>query len=49
MDLEPGVIGALRVLPLGELFCPENLVNQNGGAGSNWAKGHYKKARYEFF
>jgi tubulin beta len=26
-DLEPGVIGALRASPLGELFRPGNLVN----------------------
>jgi hypothetical protein len=36
MDLEPGVIGAVRASPFGE-----RLVNQNEGAGSNWAKGHY--------
>jgi hypothetical protein len=45
-DLEPGVIGAVRALPLGELFRPGNLVNhknQNAGAGNNWAKGHYTK------
>jgi hypothetical protein len=32
-----------RGRPLRELFRPENLVNQNAGAGSNWAKGHYNK------
>jgi len=37
-DLEPGVIGAMRASPLGELYCPENLVNRNAGAVSNWAK-----------
>jgi hypothetical protein len=26
-DLEPGVIGAVRASPLGELFLPGNLVN----------------------
>jgi tubulin beta len=36
MDLEPGVIGA--VTPFGEFFHPGNLVNQNAGAGNNWAK-----------
>ena len=40
-DLEPGVIDAVRASPLGELFRPDNLVNQNAGAGNNWAKGHY--------
>jgi hypothetical protein len=33
---EPGVIGAVRASPLGELFRPGNLVNQN--AGINLAK-----------
>jgi hypothetical protein len=32
-DLEPGVIDAVRALPLGELFRPGGLVNQNTGAG----------------
>jgi hypothetical protein len=40
-DLEPGVIGALRASPLGELFCPGDLVNQNAGAGNNWTEAHY--------
>jgi tubulin beta len=34
-DLEPGVIGALRASPLGDLFRPGNLVNQDAGAGYN--------------
>ena len=42
-DLEPGVIGAVRASPLGETFRRGNLVNQNAGAGNNWAKGHYTK------
>ena len=33
---EPGMIDAVRASPLGELFRPGNLVNQN--AGNNWAK-----------
>jgi tubulin beta len=33
-DLEPGVIDAVRALPLGELFRPGNLVNENAGAGT---------------
>jgi tubulin beta len=37
-DFEPGVIGALRASPLGELFRPGKLVNKNSGAGNNWAK-----------
>jgi tubulin beta len=40
-DLEPSVIDAARVSPLGELFHPGSLVNQNVGAGNNWVKGHY--------
>jgi hypothetical protein len=40
-DLEPGVIGAVRALPLGKLFCPGDLVSKNAGSGSNWAKSHY--------
>jgi tubulin beta len=40
-DLEPGVIGALRASPLGELFRTGNPVNKNAVADNNWAKGHY--------
>ena len=47
-DLEPGVIGALRASPLGELFRPENPVNKNAGAGSNWVKAHYNSA-WQFY
>jgi hypothetical protein len=43
-DLEPGVIGAVRASPLGELFRPGKLVNRNAGAGNNWARANYKKA-----
>jgi tubulin beta len=39
-DLEPGVIGAVRPLPLGDFFRLVSLVNQNAGSGSNLAKGH---------
>jgi hypothetical protein len=42
-DLEPGVIGAVRASPLGEHLRPGNLVNQNAGAGNNWAKAHIQK------
>jgi hypothetical protein len=49
LDLGPGVIDAPRALPLGELFRPGNLVNQNAGAGNNWAKGHYSRAGGDFF
>jgi hypothetical protein len=47
--LELGVISALRTSLFSKLFCPGNLVNQKPGVGSNWAKGHYTKARHECF
>jgi tubulin beta len=31
LNLEPGVIGAVRASPLGELFRPDNLVNHTHG------------------
>jgi hypothetical protein len=46
-QLEPGMIDALRASPLGELFRPGNLVNQN--AGNNWAKGHFRRAGHQLF
>jgi tubulin beta len=46
---EPGMIDAMPASPLGELFRPGNLVNQNAGADSNWAKGHYINARCDIF
>jgi tubulin beta len=46
-DLEPGVINALRVSPLGELFRPGNLVNHT--RGQCWAKGHYRGVEHQFF
>jgi tubulin beta len=45
-DLEPGVIGALRASPLGQLLRPGNLVNHK--RGQNWAKDLYKRAECEF-
>jgi tubulin beta len=44
---EPGIIGAVRASPLGELFRPGNLVNRN--AGCNWAKGHFRRAEHQLF
>jgi tubulin beta len=38
-DLEPGAIENVRASPLGEVFRTGNFVNQNLGAGKNWAKG----------
>jgi hypothetical protein len=50
-NLEPGVIDAARVSPLGDLLLirPGNLVNPNAGAGSNWAKAHYTEAGCESY
>jgi tubulin beta len=43
-DLEPGVIDTVSASPLGVLFRPHHLVNQNAVAGNNWAKAHFTKA-----
>jgi tubulin beta len=48
LELEPGVISAVRASPLGEHFRPVNLVNQNACTGNSWAKGHFTKAWHEF-
>ena len=44
---EPGMINAVRASPLGELFRPGNLVNQN--ASNNWAKGRFRRAEHQLF
>ena len=41
-DLEPGVIGAVRASPLGNLFRPGILVSHT--RGQKWAKNHYRRA-----
>jgi len=41
VDLEPGVIDAIRSSSLGTLFKQDNCINARDGAGNNWAKGHY--------
>ena len=41
MDLEPGVVDAVRAGPFGQLFRPDNFIFGMNGAGNNWAKGHY--------
>jgi len=41
VDLEPGTMDTIRQGPYGQLFRPDNFVNGQGGAGNNWAKGHY--------
>ncbi len=41
MDLESGVLDGIRSTALGNLFRPDNYIFGSGGAGNNWAKGHY--------
>lgn len=41
VDLEPGVMDAVRSGTYGNLFRPDNMVFGQSGAGNNWAKGHY--------
>lgn len=41
VDLEPGVMSAMREGVCGDLFRPDNIVFGQSGAGNNWAKGHY--------
>jgi len=41
VDLEPGVVDAVKAGAYGELFKPDNFVFGQSGAGNNWAKGHY--------
>jgi tubulin beta len=43
---EPGVIGAVYVSPLAELFHQENLVNHT--RRQNWAKGHFRRVENQF-
>ena len=40
-DLEPGTMDSIRGGKYGKLFRPDNFVHGQGGAGNNWAKGHY--------
>lgn len=41
VDLEPGVMDAVRSGTYGNLFRPDNFIFGQSGAGNNWAKGHY--------
>ena len=41
VDLESGVLDSIRASPNGQLFRPDNFISTSGGAGNNWAKGHY--------
>jgi tubulin beta len=45
--IEPGIFDAVCASPLGEIFRPGNLVNQN--ASSNWAKGHFSRVEHQLF
>jgi hypothetical protein len=49
-DLEPGVIVAVSLSRRSASFFarPYNLVNQNAGAGNNWAEAFYTQAGHEF-
>ena len=40
-DLEPGTMDSLKSGRYGDLFNPNNFIHGQGGAGNNWAKGHY--------
>ncbi|KDQ09899.1 hypothetical protein BOTBODRAFT_36712 [Botryobasidium botryosum FD-172 SS1] len=41
IDLEGGVCNRIKSGPLGQLFRPDTFIHAEGGAGNNWAKGHY--------
>jgi len=41
VDLEPGVVDAVKSGPYGGLFRPDNMICGAAGAGNNWAKGYY--------
>jgi len=41
VDLEPGVLDAVKASPMGNMFRPDNFIHAQSGAGNNWAKGHY--------
>lgn len=41
VDLEPGVLDAVKATKCGSLFRPDNFIYGQNGAGNNWAKGFY--------
>eukprot|EP01123_Difflugia_compressa_P000514 TRINITY_DN10596_c0_g1_i1.p1 TRINITY_DN10596_c0_g1~~TRINITY_DN10596_c0_g1_i1.p1 ORF type:complete len:450 (+),score=86.62 TRINITY_DN10596_c0_g1_i1:3-1352(+) len=41
VDLEPGAMQNIKNDKIGQLFKPSNYIYGQGGAGNNWAKGHY--------
>lgn len=49
IDLEPGVLNAIRSSPHRDLYNTENFFTSTdgGGAGNNWASGHRQGAEHE--
>lgn len=41
VDLEQGCLDNIHNSPFGELYKPDSFIFGAGGAGNNWAKGHY--------
>ncbi|XP_044763710.1 tubulin beta chain-like [Coccinella septempunctata] len=41
IDLDTMNLNVVRAGPYGQLFRPDNFIWSEGGAGNNWAKGHY--------
>lgn len=41
VDLEKGSMEAVRSAPYGQIFRPDNFIFSTGGAGNNFAKGHF--------
>ncbi|CAD8068237.1 unnamed protein product [Paramecium primaurelia] len=41
IDLEPGTLDSIRASRYGKLFRPDNFIFSQGGAGNNFAIGHY--------
>lgn len=41
VDLERGSMEAVRSSPYGQIFRPDNFIFSTGGAGNNFAKGHF--------
>lgn len=41
VDLDSGATDSARASAVGRLFKQENYISGLGGAGNNWAKGHY--------
>jgi tubulin beta len=40
VDLDPNSVSSVWSVSLGHMFGPHNLLSSQGGAGSNWARGH---------